>query len=229
MTAVVILPFAALVAFHRVAGRGSAVGAAARVVAGSAVAAALTVGSGLGVGWIAGMVHTGDLVQFSSPPTAIGMTLTYIGRAVRPGFDAVPAVRLLALVALAVILVGLWLRCARRADDAVPAALHGAGLAFAATVALAPSFHPWYVLAPLVLLAATTHRTGLVMAAATGAAFLVLPDGGGLARFAKFPGAPLMTILIALMVVRRWRRRAAGSSPRQAAQATPTAPQPLVR
>jgi hypothetical protein len=75
---------------------------------------------------------------------------------------------------------------ATRAAHPVHAALHGAGPAFAATIALAPSFHPWYALWPLILMAATTVRTDLAMAAATGAALLVLPDGGGLARFAEF-------------------------------------------
>jgi alpha-1,6-mannosyltransferase len=41
------------------------------------------------------------------------------------------------------------------------------------------------------------------MTVAIAASFLVLPDGGGLARFAKFPGAPLMTALLIFVVVRR--------------------------
>jgi alpha-1,6-mannosyltransferase len=135
-----------------------------------------------------------------------------VGRLAVPDFDAVPAVRLLALVLLAVILIWLWLRAAR-ADTPVPAALHGAGLAFAATIALAPSFHPWYALWPLVLLAATTVRTDLVMAASTAGALLVLPDGGGLARFVKFLGAPLMTLLLVVLVVRHLRRHKAADPP----------------
>ena len=221
ITAVVALPFAALIAYRQVSGRGAAVGAGARVItaAGGALLA-VTAASGLGLGWLAGVAHAGDLIQFTSPPTAVGMTVTYLGRPLVPGFDAVPAVRRLALGLLAVLLIGLWLRCARRTGDAVPAALHGAGLAFAATIALAPAVHPWYVLTPLVLIAATTRRTGLIMAAATGGAFLVLPDGGGLARFVKFPGAPLMTALIAVLLVRHLRRPAAGHPrPRSAGRA----------
>jgi alpha-1,6-mannosyltransferase len=58
-----------------------------------------------------------------------------------------------------------------------------------------------------VLLGATTVRTDLVMAAGVAASLLVLPDGSGLARFVKFPGAPLMTILLAALVVHRVRDR----------------------
>jgi hypothetical protein len=119
-----------------------------------------------------------------------------------PTADAVPTVRLLGLGVLTAVLIAVWWQAATRADRPIPAALRGAGLAFAATIALAPSFHPWYALTPLVLLAATTVRTDLIMTVAAFAALLVLPDGGGLARFAKFPGAPLMTLLLVALAVR---------------------------
>ena len=240
ITSVVILPFAALIALRQVTGRGPAVGAATRLLAAASGAfIAVTAASGLGIGWTAGLVHTRDLVQFTSPPTAIGMTLTYVGQGFTSRFDAVPAVRVLALGLLAVVLAGLWLRCAREVDNAVPAALHGAALAVAATVVLAPSVHPWYVFAPLVLLAATTHRTVPVMMAAMAGSLLVLPDGGGLARFAKFPGAPLMTVLIVVLLVRHVRLPAAALAPRRnpaqmhpagtVSRAAPALPQPQWR
>jgi hypothetical protein len=81
--------------------------------------------------------------------------------------------------------------------------VRGAALASAATIIFSPSFHPWYVVFPLVLFAATTRRTTVVMTVTIAASFLVLPDGGGLARFAKFPGAPLMTVLLIFVAVRR--------------------------
>ena len=214
VTAVVVVPFAVLIAVSRPYRPGPVAGAGGRLIGGAAGAmVAVTAASGLGVGWISGMTHTQDLIQFTSPPTAVGMTLTYLARPIAPAFDAVPIVRLLALALLAVILTAVWLRCATRDDDRVRAALHGAGIAFGATIALAPSFHPWYALWPLVLMAATTVRTGLVMAAATAAAVLVLPDGGGLARFAKFPGAPIMTLVLVVLVVRHLRRPAAARLP----------------
>ncbi len=229
VTAVVVVPFAVLIAVSRPFRLGPAARAGGMVVGGALGAmVAITAASGLGVGWISGVVHVKDLVQFTSPPTAVGMTLTFVGRLAVPGFDAVPAVRLLALAVLAVVLIWLWLRAAR-ADKPVPAALHGAGLAFAATIALAPSFHPWYALWPLVLLAATTVRTNLVMAAGIAGALLVLPDGGGLARFVKFLGAPLMTLVLVVLVVRHLRRdrradrQPVGSSPEEPRQSLSSA------
>jgi alpha-1,6-mannosyltransferase len=220
--ALVVLPFAAFVA---VAGpyRLRALLRDGGWLAAGAVGAMVTVtaASGLGVGWIAGMTHTKDLIQFTSPPTAIGMTLTYVGRVFDPDFDAVAAVRLLALLLLAVFLVVLWWRSAPRPDMPARAPLRGAALALAATVVLAPSFHPWYATWPLVMLAAATVRTDFVMAASAAAAFLVLPDGSGLARFVKFPGAPLMTLFVAVLVVRYVRRLRAGRADDRRAAATP--------
>jgi alpha-1,6-mannosyltransferase len=208
ITAVVVVPFAVLIALPRPYRPGPALSAASRVAGAAAVTmAAVTMAGGLGLGWIAGLTHTRDLIQFTSPPTAIGMTLTYAGQPLIPGFDAVPAVRLLALLLLTVVLAGLWMRSATTGGDPVRAALHGAALATTAMVALAPSFHPWYLAFPLVLLGATTVRTDLMMAAGAAASLLVLPDGSGLARFVKFPGAPLMTILLVALVVHRIRDR----------------------
>jgi alpha-1,6-mannosyltransferase len=226
VTAIVVVPFAfLLVISQRDAGRrGSGQQGSGRqdrhgsrwrgplVLAGGTAAAmiGITAVSGLGFGWVGGMVNTRDLVQFTSPPTAVGMTLTYLGRPIMPDFDAVPAVRLLALLLFVVILAVIFWRSAKPAwagDTSSPAiALHGAALAMAATVALAPYFHPWYAVWPLVLLAPTTTRTGLVMAATIAASLLVLPDGGGLARFAKFPGAPLMAVLLLCLLLIWWKR-----------------------
>ena len=214
-TAIVVLPFAVLIAVRGPdrPSAGRAVRGGAIVVGGAAVGMALvTAASGLGFGWVPAMSQTGNLIQFTSLPSAVGMTVTYIVRPVVPGVDAVPAVRMLAIGLLAVLLVGLWLRAGRAADP-VPAALWGAALAMAATVALSPAFHPWYALWPLMLMAATTLRTDLVMAAAIGADLIVLPDGSGLARFVKFPGAPLMTAVIVVLLVRYVRGRARPASP----------------
>ncbi|GLZ02239.1 polyprenol phosphomannose-dependent alpha 1,6 mannosyltransferase MptB [Actinoplanes sp. NBRC 103695] len=202
VTAIVALPFVALLAVPRPLRFGSA--ARALVLIGGVAAgamAAVTAATGLGLGWLAGMTHTGDLIQFTSPPTAVGMTTTYLGRLFWADFDAVPAVRLIAILILGLLVLWLWVR-ALRSDEPVRAALRGAAFASAAMIALAPSFHPWYVMFPLILLAVTTTRTDLVMAATGVAAFLVLPDGGGLARYVKFPGAPIATIVIGYLIYR---------------------------
>jgi alpha-1,6-mannosyltransferase len=65
------------------------------------------------------------------------------------------------------------------------------------------------MLLPLTLLAATTVRTKVVMTLTIVASFSVLPDGSGLVRSLKFPGAPLVTIYMIYLGVRYVRRLAA--------------------
>jgi hypothetical protein len=221
-TAIVVIPFAAVMAMRRPTvpdqpdgwrGLRAEIGPLARAAAligGSSVVAllAVTAASGLGFGWVPAMRGSTTIIQFTSPPTAIGMTLTYAGQALFPGFDAVPAVRALALVALTAVLVMLFI-AALRAGDRDRAALRGAAFGMAAVVLLSPVFHPWYLMWPLTLLAAVTIRTSAFMWITMVAAFSVLPDGGGLPRFVKFPGAPLMTVLLIVLAVRFIRRRTA--------------------
>ncbi|MFC7533468.1 polyprenol phosphomannose-dependent alpha 1,6 mannosyltransferase MptB [Actinoplanes sp. GCM10030250] len=179
-TAIVVLPFAVLLfpgRFWR----------AAASLAGAAVAAVAVVsfGSGLGLGWVTGLAGSGVSVQWTAPPTAVGMTLELIGV---PG--AVAVTRIIGLVLLAVVLIVLWLR-ARSRDPLVHA-----GLALAATVLLAPVFHPWYALWPLAVLAATLRRDTLwLVAPCAVAAALCLPDGYNLALASKAQGAIAMTLL----------------------------------
>lgn len=229
-TAIVVIPFAALIATHRAIGTGQGdeqaggwrgmraeigpLARAAALVGGASVAAllAVTAVSGLGFGWVPAMQGSTTIIQFTSPPTAIGMTLTYAGQALFPGFDAVPAVRAVALVALTTVLVMLVVATLRAADRE-RAALRGAAFGMAAVVLLSPVFHPWYVMWPLTLLAAVTVRTSAFMWITIVAAFSVLPDGGGLPRFVKFPGAPLMTVFLIVLAVRFYRRRTASAQP----------------
>jgi alpha-1,6-mannosyltransferase len=86
----------------------------------------VTIFSGRGLGWFKGLVGSGVSVQWTSPPTAVGMTLELAG------LHAVPITRAIGIAALVVVLVWLWWR-ARRAEP-----LLYAGLALAATVVLAP-------------------------------------------------------------------------------------------
>ncbi|WP_430789789.1 polyprenol phosphomannose-dependent alpha 1,6 mannosyltransferase MptB [Actinoplanes sp. G11-F43] len=177
-TAVVVLPFAVLMV----------VGVPARVrVAGGAVAslAVVSFGSGLGLGWITGLTGSGVSVQWTAPSTAVGMTLEMAGV---PG--AVTGSRIAGMVLLVVILVILWFR----AIDSNP--LRYAGLALAATVVLAPVFHPWYALWPLAVLAVTEkEHSRWLLVPVTVAAALCLPDGYNLALATKAQGAVVMTVL----------------------------------
>jgi alpha-1,6-mannosyltransferase len=83
--------------------------------------------------------------------------------------------------------------------------VRGAGLAFAALAALGPVFYPWYVLPALALLAVSCQderaRRRLAVVA-TALAFLILPNGAGIAAQTKLPGALLVT---AALLAAAWR------------------------
>ncbi|MEV4491832.1 polyprenol phosphomannose-dependent alpha 1,6 mannosyltransferase MptB [Micromonospora coxensis] len=208
VTALVVVPFAALAAMSgpysikRLLRDGGP-------VAGGALAAVVgaTLAAGLDFGWIAGLEQGGLVIAWTSPPTAVGQTVGYVAALFGAHVDALPVTRAIGVLVLAVLLVWLWWR-ARTRDP-----LWHAGLALAATVALAPLFHPWYWMWPLTVLAATAHRTGWFSLVALVSSFLVLADGTGLARYSKMPGAPLMTLLVIVIAVRLVRSARAARRP----------------
>ncbi|HEY0699535.1 MAG TPA: polyprenol phosphomannose-dependent alpha 1,6 mannosyltransferase MptB, partial [Micromonospora sp.] len=207
VTAAVVVPFAALVAAGRPYRTRALLRDGGQVAAGAAVGLlATTLAAGLGFGWVAGLGRSGDSVQWTAPPTALGYLVEYLGRLFGLHLDAVPVTRAVALALLPVVLAVLWWRA--RHDGA----LFGAGLALVATVLLAPVFHPWYATWPLAVLAATAPRTRWFVVPVMVVTFLTLPDGTSLARFSKVPGTILMTSLLVWALV-RWRR---------SRQATPT-------
>ncbi|MBG6099755.1 alpha-1,6-mannosyltransferase [Micromonospora vinacea] len=187
--------------------------------------------SGLGLGWVGGLTHSGDSEQWTSPPTAVGFVVDYAGALVGRDPQAVPLVRTVALLLLVGVLLVLWWRAWQTlrglsgvagpraahvgASSGVASlgvdchqvtrsrvALHGAALALVATVVLSPVFHPWYATWPLALLALTAARTTWFVLPAAAAAFLALPDGTNLARVTKAPGALAMTALLLTVLVR---------------------------
>jgi alpha-1,6-mannosyltransferase len=201
-TAVVVVPFAVLLAADQKRWR-----AVLELGAGTVGAlAAVSVLSGRGFGWVTGLMGSGVSVQWTSPSTAVGMAIDLIGP------DAVPVTRILGIVALAGVLVVLWWR-AHGADP-----LRYAGYALAATVVLAPVFHPWYAIWPLALLAVTVRReTWWLVVPFGAAAVLCLPDGYNLALASKVQGAIGMTAFIvhlagkALHEAKNRDRRSAGA------------------
>jgi alpha-1,6-mannosyltransferase len=209
VTALVVVPFAALAAMvgpyriRTLLRDGSwVVGAALATVVG------VTVAGGLDFGWVGGLSQGGVAVAWTSPPTAVGQTVGMVAGWFGGHVDALPAARGIAVVLLAVLLVRLWWR-ARTRDP-----LYHAGLALALTVALSPVVHPWYWTWPLAVLAATAPlREKWYLVVALVATFLILPDGTGLPRYTKMPGAPLMTLLVIVVAVRLVRSARAAREP----------------
>ncbi|MEV0156861.1 polyprenol phosphomannose-dependent alpha 1,6 mannosyltransferase MptB [Micromonospora sp. NPDC050686] len=218
-TALVVLPFAGLLAVRgRYTVRALARDAGLLAAGGFGVLAVTSLLSGLGLGWLGGLAHSGDSRQWTSPPTAVGLVGDYLGEAAGARWPAVPVARVVALVLLAVALAGLWWwawSALRRLDD-VPGrvrrlaaarprvALLGAGLALAATVLAAPVFHPWYATWPLLVLAVATvppARARWFVLPCAAVSFLTLPDGSSLAAYTKAPGAVGMTLLVLAAVV----------------------------
>jgi alpha-1,6-mannosyltransferase len=197
VTAVVVIPFAVLLAERRVR-------AAIALGAGTVAAiAGVSLAAGRGLGWVTNLSGGGVSIQWTSPATAVGMTVDLITGTPDQSSVAIAVTRTLGLLALAVVLIVLWWRT--RTGNA----LLGAGLALAATVALAPVFHPWYATWPLTVLAATLPRDSRWLAVPCAvASMLCLPDGYNLALAVKTQGAVAMTLgLIALAVVSLRRRR----------------------
>jgi len=200
-TAVVVLPFAVLAA-------GSAgPPPRARWLPGGAVAAgaagalgALWLFSGRGFGWIQGLLRSGDTVVWTSPSTAVGLTVNAAASLFGARIDAVPVTRAIGVGLLAVILVVLWWR-ARYRDPLV-----GAGLALAATALCAPVFHPWYATWSLAVLAATRTESRWLLGACGFAATLTLPAGYNWALGTRTVGSLLMTAGLLALAVHFGRR-----------------------
>ncbi|WBB51629.1 polyprenol phosphomannose-dependent alpha 1,6 mannosyltransferase MptB [Verrucosispora sp. WMMA2044] len=108
-TAVVVLPFAALAAVRGRPGVRTLLRdgglLAFGAVGGLLVLSWLT---GLGLGWLGGLGRSGDTVQWTSPPTAIGMLVDYVGELLARHPNAVPVTRIAALALLAALLPLLW-------------------------------------------------------------------------------------------------------------------------
>jgi alpha-1,6-mannosyltransferase len=188
-TAIVVLPFAVLAA-----SRSAAFWRVVAAIGGGLVLATalLSLLSGRGAGWVAGLLRSGDSVTWGSPSTAAGLTIKAL-----TGLDAVPVTRVIGVVVLAVVLVVLWLRALWGGD-----ALAGAGLALAATVLCAPVFHPWYAIWPLTVLAATRVESRWLLGLCGFAATLTTPAGYNWALYTRIPGAIVVTVVLVVLAVK---------------------------
>ncbi len=236
VTAVVVLPFLVLLIMipdGRQWWRRFTTTSLAVVVGGAASFAATAALTGVGLGFLRGLGRTGELAQWTSPPTAIGMSVGYPLRAigVESGYSAaITVARALGLLVAATVVIVLWWRAGRLVGtrpDRVRGVVHAAGAAFAAVTLLGPVFYPWYVLAPLALLAVSTRsvRAQAWLGAATALlAWLILPNGVGLAPRTKLPGALLVTV--GVIAVARWWRRGRGSATLTHGDSGPAQPNP---
>jgi hypothetical protein len=175
----VVLPFAALLAagglaaggWSRLIRRGAPI-----VLAALGFLVAASFASGLGLGWAIALSGADESVNWSSPPTALGISVETVAGWFGAHPDVVPAVRAAALVLLAAsLLVILW-----RSRDRDP--LAGAGLALLAVVFFAPIAQPWYLFWPLALFAVSTVRAGWLAGTIVVAMATILPDGTGVLR-----------------------------------------------
>jgi hypothetical protein len=212
-TAVIVWPFAAVLAAAAFAGRWRTVrGAAVVVLPALAVFVGLSVAGDLGPGWLRAAPGPHSVIHWLSVPTAAGLVLGGLaGLAGVPHAleTVVPSVRMVAWYGL--LPIGLALLWWRVRDSTDPRRIvTAAGYALAAAVLLSPLVYPWYYVAPVAVLAAVSHgpRVRLALGIMTVfGVFVVLPDGINLAHVTKWPGAVVEIVaLIALAAVLRARR-----------------------
>jgi alpha-1,6-mannosyltransferase len=205
-TAGIALPFAVLLAVRPDRSLRRLVTAAAWTALGFVVTyGAIALATGLGVGWLAGLKHSGDTIQWSSLPTGVGLALGYIGRffgAPHLSRGLIDGARAVGLAVLAVTLVAIWWRA--RGRDARQTVGY-AGWALLAVTLLSPVFHPWYWLLPIAVLAAAGFEARWPVLVTAAVAFLVLPDGYGVARATRMPGS--FAVLAAVLVAAVWFAR----------------------
>jgi alpha-1,6-mannosyltransferase len=145
------------------------------------VTVAITLGSGLGFGWVRALagVSSGQVHSWLAPTNEVGFLVGGVGKLA--GLDLTDsAIKVFSAVgAVAGLVVGarlLWLTYRE-----VLHPLLGTGLAFAAMLVLGPVVQPWYLLWMVALLAVslTTERARWILAGVSAVLALVLPPAGG--------------------------------------------------
>jgi hypothetical protein len=205
--ALVALPFVALLLWPVMSRWRAALVAAVPALAAFTAVTAL---GGLGLGWVNALGTPGASINWTSLPTGLGLAAGWVAEQTGTGSraTALSVVRDLGTLATLVILVVLWWRVRGAGTRQVVAAC---GWGLTAMVVLAAAVHPWYVLWPVTVLAASTvagrARTGAAVAV-TLLSFLLLPDGYNLSRATMLPGILLdvaVTLAAVVYLVRRVR------------------------
>lgn len=162
----------------------------------------LSFASGFGVGWLSAVSATGTSVVWTSPSTAVGLAIGYLGRPFGVLLHPEPVTRLIALIllpiGLALILLRFWNR-----DQML-----GAAFALLAVIFFGPIDQPWYLIWPLAMLAVTRARVRWFLIAVLVVSCIEMPDGSGLTKIIQLPAAFLMTGVMVWVLghAYRWAR-----------------------
>ena len=189
--------------------------------------AAVTAASGLSLAWVHNL-PTDSVVHWLSVPSGIGFAAGWLLRLVGDA-DGVPdAVRVVRAVALYVLLpvtvLALWWRTGRDSATVV----RRAGWALLVAVLFAPLVYPWYLVTPVVVLAAagTTARLRTGLAVLCGvAAVVILPDSGNLAIATRGLGG-MVELALLVVALGWWLRRGHRRGRRTGDRVTASTPNP---
>ncbi|MEC3974226.1 polyprenol phosphomannose-dependent alpha 1,6 mannosyltransferase MptB, partial [Amycolatopsis sp. H20-H5] len=146
---------------------------------------AISLGSGLGFGWVRALAGvSGQVHSWLAPTTELGFLVGGLGKLA--GLDLTDSAITVfsAIGAVLGLLVGLRLLWLTYREKLHP--LLAAGLAFAAMLVLGPVVQPWYLLWTVALLAVslTTDRTRWILAGVSAVfAVLIPPAAGGVVAF----------------------------------------------
>lgn len=180
IVAVAGLLFVGVDLFRRATPAGRAAVALGLPVGFAAVTVAISLGSGLGFGWVRVLSGvSGQVHSWMAPTNELGFLVGGIGKIF--GADLTDgAIKVFSLIgAILGLAVGarlLWLTYREKMHP-----LYGAGLTFAAMLVLGPVVQPWYLLWTVALLAVslTTGRGRWILAGISAVFGVLLPPANG--------------------------------------------------
>lgn len=182
----------------------------------AAVTVAISLGSGLGFGWVRALAGvSGQVHSWMAPTNELGFLVGGLGKLV--GLELTDsAIKVFSTIgAVLGLVVGIWLLWLTYRERLHP--LLGAGLAFAAMLVLGPVVQPWYLLWAVALLAVslTVDRWRRVLVWTSAVFALLLPPAtGGVAALVL--GYLVAAILLGGTMLLLKRKRLLGAAARPA-------------